>query len=399
MTMPIPQERIAILLQLYSGRKTSSEEEMELFDWLESNHFQHPFEQHIQLLVEHYNGKEPVPAVDWDVVYNNILMHAGEEIPAPVIQRRLWPKVAVAAAVAVVISAVSVYFLSSTSIKSLPIVRLAPASQSPGDVPPGMNGAVLTLSSGKKILLDSASNGALAKEGSITLVNKDGRLVYDRQNLSEQQEISYNTMTTAKGRQYQLQLADGSRVWLNAASSITYPTTFAGKERRVTITGEAYFEIAHDASKPFKVTANGMDIQVLGTHFNVNLYDDEALTRTTLIEGSVKLTKNNASVVLTPGQQAQVNNKGEIKLTNDVSIDEVIAWKNGFFIMKKADIGSIMRQVARWYDISVVYQDGIPAGRISGDISRSMNLSKLMEVFELSGIHLAIDDKKVIVKP
>jgi len=206
-------------------------------------------------------------------------------------------------------------------------------------------------------------------------------------------------MTTTNGKQYQLQLSDGSKIWLNAASSVTYPTAFTGNERKITITGEAYFEIAHDAKKPFTVSAHGMDVEVLGTHFNVNAYDDEENTSTTLLEGSVKIKNRQATTLLTPGQQLQLNKDGKINLVRDADVQEAVAWKDGLFIMKKAAIPSIMRQIARWYDVEVAYSNGVPAGRISGDIPRNMNLSKVLEVMELSGVHFMITGKKVLVTP
>jgi transmembrane sensor len=170
----------------------------------------------------------------------------------------------------------------------------------------------------------------------------------------KQSDVLFNTLTTPRGGQFRLALPDGSEVWLNAASSIKYPTAFTGKDRKVEITGEAYFEIAHDASKPFKVRVNGMEVNVLGTHFNINAYHDEAFVNTTLLQGKVSLTKAGAVALLRPGQQARVDNTRSISVLNNVDVDQVVAWKNGYFSFEKADLQTVMRQIARWYDVDII---------------------------------------------
>jgi ferric-dicitrate binding protein FerR (iron transport regulator) len=223
-------------------------------------------------------------------------------------------------------------------------------------------------------------------------------------------EILYNTISTPRGGQYQLMLADGSKVWLNAESSLRFPVSFTGQERKVELMGEASVGVAHVSSSlgggreeaagmPFKVKVHGMEVEVLGTHFNINSYDNESTIRTTLLEGSVKINKNNSSSLLKPGQQAQMNKAGEIKIINNVDVEEAIAWKEGKFQFDKADIHDIMRQLARWYDVDVEYK-GTVSSHFGGTISRDVNLSQVLNMLHLTGeVNFQIQDKKVVVMP
>jgi transmembrane sensor len=212
-------------------------------------------------------------------------------------------------------------------------------------------------------------------------------------------EVVYNTISTPRGGQYQLMLADGSKVWLNAASSLRFPASFVGKERKVELLGEAYFEVAKNAKMPFKVKVNGMEVEVLGTHFNINSYENESTIRTTLLEGSVKINKNNSSSLLKPGQQAQMNKAGEIKIINDADVEEAIAWKEGKFQFDRADIHDIMRQLTRWYDVDVEYK-GTVSSHFGGTISRDVNLSQVLNMLHLTGeVKFQVEDRKVVVMP
>lgn len=269
----------------------------------------------------------------------------------------------------------------------------------PKDIAPGGQRAILQLADGTEIKLDSAGDGMLAQQGKVKVIKQqDGRISYDRPE-DKTAETLYNTITTPKGGQYQLLLADGSRVWLNAASSLRFPVCFTGAQRKVELKGEGYFEIAHIAARPFHVQVNNMDIQVLGTHFNVNAYTDEATARTTLLEGSVKVSEGATAVSLQPGQQAARTGNGQITVENNVNIEEVMAWKNGMFFFKGADLETILRQAARWYDVDIDYEGKI-AQRFSGQISRNVNASQLFNILELTGkVHFEIEGKKVIVKP
>ena len=270
------------------------------------------------------------------------------------------------------------------------------------DLPPGHDGAILKVANGEEVILDSAQNGTLTNQGNIQLVKQNGQLIYNGETSSS--EVLYNTMTTPKGRKYELILSDGTKVTLDAASSIRYPTVFAGKERRVEITGQAYFEVRHDTAKPFIVQKNEMSVQVYGTEFNVNAYDDEPAMKTTLVKGKVKVS--NASTeqgrktqMLDPGQQAIITKTGAIDLDRNADVELAIAWKNGYFQFRETDLKTIMRQVMRWYDVDVVYDNNIIDRYFTADISRNKNLSALLKILELSDIHFNLRGKTLTVKP
>jgi len=255
------------------------------------------------------------------------------------------------------------------------------------DIPPGSNKAILTLAGGQKINLDDAKSGELAEQAGISITKSaTGELVYTATKNGSSNSISAtNRMETPKGAQYQVILQDGTHVWLNAASSLTYPTSFSGAERKVSLTGEGYFEVAKNAKMPFKVEVDGQtEVTVLGTQFNINAYPEEKTMNTTLVEGAVLLRSNDRSATLVPGQQGQVNRNGaRIELINDVELDEVIAWKNGFFSTSSASLEMIMRQVERWYDVKVVYKEDIQAEFVA-KLPRDLPLSKLLHLLELT---------------
>ena len=335
----------------------------------------------------------------------------------------------VAAAVLIALLGTGVYWLFYHAPQKQ--LALTQGQRFQNDVAPGKNAALLILAGGQKIVLDSSAKGAISRQGNTTIINTNGQLVYNEL-LKKQGEILYNTLTTGRGNQYQLVLPDGSRVWLNAASSITYPASFTGGERKVSITGEAYFEIAKDEARPFIVQKKELSIQVLGTHFNINTYDDEDAVKTTLLEGSVKVVNGNNSSVLRPGQQAvivkgrelvkdagngQEQAKGKdagpgrtndaisskargaepIKVVDDPDIEEVMAWKNGVFRFNDATIESIMRQMARWYDVSVIYDTKITQHFIA-DVPRDVPVSELLKLLELTDqVHFKIEGKKITV--
>ncbi|MFT3947613.1 MAG: FecR domain-containing protein [Agriterribacter sp.] len=257
--------------------------------------------------------------------------------------------------------------------------------------------AVLTLSSGEKILLDSVSAGKVTAEGGVEVTKaSDGRIVYSGNN----QNTVSNTISLPKGsRPLQLVLADGSRVWLNAASSITYPTSFTGQRRRVEIQGEAYFEVSHDKLKPFIVQCGITYVEVLGTHFNVKAYTDEPSTDITLLEGSVNVVRNNeenAAVLLHPGQQAVVTDM--IQLVNNADTESAIAWKNGYFSLKGADLHAIMRQISRWYNVEVIYEGNVSDRKFVGVISRDIRLSDLLQSLKEYGIEGRLEQQKLILQ-
>jgi len=266
------------------------------------------------------------------------------------------------------------------------------------DVLPGGDKATLTLADGSTVVLDEVQNGTLAQQGSSKVIKVGGKLLYDPAN-SSSKEIVYNTISTPNGGQYQLALPDGSLVWLNATSSIHFPTSFAGKERRVEISGEAYFEIAKNRDMPFVVSVNGAEVQVVGTHFNVNAYNDEDAVKTTLLEGSVKFVSGANINLLKPGQQSQLASNGLVKVVSNVDVDEVIAWKNGMFGFENAGIETVMRQLSRWYDVEIEYK-GKTEDLFIAEMRRNIKLSDALRALELTGkVKFEILGKKIIVMP
>ncbi len=277
-----------------------------------------------------------------------------------------------------------------------PLVKNQPLKN---DVAPGGNKATLQLADGSTIILDSSNNGNIANQGQTKIIKIDGQLAYNADGSSK--EILYNTISTPRGGQYQLILADGSKVWLNAASSLHFPTSFIGKERKVTLTGEGYFEVAKNADMPFKVEIAGKgEVEVLGTHFNVNAYEDEATVKTTLLEGAIKVYKGTSQQLLNPGEQAVFNsalNADKITLNRNVDVAQVVAWKNGYFQFDNVNIQNIMRQMTRWYDVEVVYSGNVPVGHYVGKPSRNLNLSQILKIIEYSGIKLKLENKVITV--
>jgi transmembrane sensor len=269
------------------------------------------------------------------------------------------------------------------------------------NVLPGSNKATLTLADGKVILLDSNTSKNISSQGvSAVSVSKEGELIYQIAKRDAKADDVINILSIPKGGQYKLQLADGTMIWMNAASTLRYPASFQGSVREVELTGEAYFEVAHDKEKPFIVKLkNETRVQVLGTSFNINAYDNENELLTTLLEGSVKVITPIGQQALIPGQQLQIDQSGKIRVATNINTEEVIAWKNGQFSFHGADLRTLMRQLERWYDIEIEYKGNFPKDRFSGTVSRTANLSQVLKILELSEVHFKMEGKKLIVMP
>ena len=317
---------------------------------------------------------------------------------------RLWPRIAVAASIFIVLSFSTYFLLHKNRVEALN------AQNRIHDIAAGGNKAVLTLSNGKKIVLTNAGNGLLVKQGNSTVSKTaDGQLAYQAPSLTERAGTAavYDTLTVPRGGQYQLKLADGSTVWLNAATCIRYPANFTGSERKVElIYGEADFQVKHNAAMPFKVLATGQTIEDIGTNFNINAYGDEPSVRTTLLEGAinVSLPKSFSSSVknvmgLKPGQQLVLQPTTNTTSIKEVDADVVVDWKNGEFYFKNEPLPSIMRRVSRWYDVKIVYEGNkINPVTYSGSLPRFSSLSKILEKLQGSGdVLFKIDGKKVII--
>ena len=344
-----------------------------------------------------------------DIAYSKIQSTIAGDIesrpgPAVPLYRRLWFRISAAAAVIFFVSTTAFYFLHRNNDRVT--AQRQHSIQPIKDVLPGTNNAILTLDNGTTIVLDSVANGTLARQGGIKVLKLNGQIAYDKSgNVNLNAAPIYNTITTARGNQYQVVLADGSKVWLNAASSIRFPAYFTGNERKVEITGEAYFEVAKDPTKPFKVfissslgKLDGAEIEVLGTHFNVNAYPEEEDVKTTLLEGSVKIKRGNNEQMLTAGQQARLTSD-TITIKKNVEVSQVVAWKDGFFVFDNSDIKMIMRQVARWYDVEVSFEGKIQEEEYTGKVSRNVPLSNFLKMLELNDINVKTEGRKITIAP
>lgn len=324
-----------------------------------------------------------------------------KRVKKPVIQT--WLKYAAAAVIVCMLSAGILFYLKNT--RSLPISDNLALSHV---IKPGGNKATLTLANGKKISLTDANNGEVARQSGVSITkSKDGELVYAAESSTDKKPevaISYNMIETPKGGQYQINLPDGSRVWLNAGSSLKYPASFASlKERKVILNGEAYFEVVHNASLPFRVVTNSQEVEDIGTEFNINSYADESI-KTTLIEGSVKISDSKKAyapkqgIVLRPGQMATNEADKNSIAVHHVNTASIIAWKSGYFVFNDENIRDIMKDLARWYDFDVEYQGDMSNVQFHGNYLRSRNLYKLLNAIELTNkVKFKIEGRRITV--
>jgi len=304
-------------------------------------------------------------------------------------------------AAAFLVIAVGAFLIYRQRVTSFPQKQVAVVPVK--DLLPGGNKATLTLAGGQQILLDDAKTGILAQEGAIR-VNKtnSGTLTYTPNELrgkSIKEELRFNMLTTPRSGTYMVVLPDQSKVWLNSASSLKYPASFDGQvDREVSLTGEAYFEVAKKAGQPFRVLVKGTTVEVLGTSFNINAYTDESAIRTTLLDGAVRVAYHTERALLKPGEQALLNQDDLFKIAQ-VDVNAAVAWKNGFFNFDHSDLQAVMRQISRWYDIEVVYNGIVPRRSFSGVIDRQLTLSQVLKILESNGVHFSIDGKKLNVTP
>ena len=305
-----------------------------------------------------------------------------------------------AAAVALLLIATGAWYWHFRSAGNISVQDgIAQYGQPKHDLPPASKKAVLILANGAAITLDSASNGMLTRQGHTQIIKSaGGNLVY-ASGAGQSSEPLYNSIVTPRGGQYHVTLSDGTSVWMNAASSLRFPAAFTGSIRQVALTGEAYFEVAKNAAKPFVVVVNNMKVTVLGTHFNVMAYGDEAAINTTLLEGSVKVTEGKTTTLLSPGEQAQSDRKGNIRLVREADMNAAVAWKNRLFWFDHDDIRTVMRQISREYNIDVEIRGDIQR-HFTGSIPRDVNVSTVFEVLQQTGgVHFTINNEKIIVTP
>jgi len=383
---PGKKKRIAYLVAGFLEKNLTGEEETELDDWINaSDQNQRIFDDLIDPDKLRQGFKE-LDNLDVQASWQRI-----EQRKEAIKPLRLWPKYAAAAAI-VILLGVTIFYLypedTDTGKKNM--------TAAPADIMPGGNKATLTLDDGATVALDEIPNGIISAEKSagIKKIN-EGELTYDASTTSV---MGYNTLTTPKGGQYTVILPDGSKVILNAASSLKYPLSFTGENRVVELTGEGYFEISKDKTKPFIVKTTKQQVEVLGTHFNINAYADESKIHTTLVEGSVRVSASGIQKVLSPGYQT-ILDENNLLTIKQADLLEVTAWKEGNFEFVNAPIETIMKQVARWYDAGIVYEGNIPY-HFNASISRNVPVSKLLKLLESTRrVHFTITGNKIIVKP
>jgi len=419
--MPMDANQFSDLLKRYRLGTCTEEEKVWVEGW------------YMERRSKIYNPlTEAEEALAGEKIYSNVMDMLAIEATEKVIplwrRRKGWW----VAAGTMLLMATAAYFLFSHKSSLPELVRTPKPETKP--VMPGGNKALLTLADGSVIVLDSAANGALSQQGKTLVFKKqDGELVYKSGSNGNQEVVAWNTISTPRGGQYQVVLPDGTKVWLNAVSSLRFPAGFTGDERIVELTGEAYFEVASlrqaagggGKKLPFIVNilpsssgGGGGRVEVLGTHFNVKAYNDEDAVKTTLLEGKVKVSTfgqlDNQSAnpnvknhklqtinykLLSPGQQAQIAKNGQMIVDEDADVDEAVAWKNGRFQFTDADVETVMREISRWYDVTIEYAGKIPAEKFEGEIPRNSNITEVFKILELSNVHCKIAGRKITVLP
>lgn len=402
--------RLNELFDLYIRKKLLPEEELELMQAIMDPLIQQQFKKCIDELYEEMPDSDfKMSELQAETIFQAIIQNdkGGNKKPVRLYQQRWFQYAASILLIPSIIAiGISIY---RTKESEKPV--LASVLQ---DIAPGSNKALLTLSDGTVVAIDSSTRGNIALQGNTQIRQLDnGELAYQPSGGAADQ-LLYNKMTTPRGGQIQLILPDGTKVWLNAASSIRYPTSFNGPERKVEVTGEVYFEVAQDADKPFKVNVDQKaDVLVLGTSFNINAYENETSINTTLLKGAIKvaisantdlITSGSREVLLKPGQQAQIGvyNKinQTIKVRNELNLKQVMAWKNGVFEFESSSLSQIMKQLERWYDITVVYEKKTDDIEFEGSISRNIPLQQLLKELEFMGIHSRLEsDRRLIILP
>jgi transmembrane sensor len=405
------KDRILYLLTQYADDKASREEVEEMFEWMRLAGSEEVLKS--MIAEEWLEEGDTVPEErDWEKIW--AVVRAGTVVGH---RPRLFSmaRVGVAAAVVLMLGGGVIYWVTGKRRAGGQAPGPVASSHYKTDIAPGGNKALLTLANGSTIVLDSAQDGTLAQQGTTKIIKLDGgALAYraatgSKGQTTEQttEQTGYNTIATPRGGQYRIILPDGSKVWLNAASSLRFPAAFTGSDRTVELTGEAYFEIVKNAGKPFHVKVatggkggEGMDVEVLGTSFNVMAYANEEKIHTTLLEGKVKVKQGALAENLSPGRQAIVDQTTHVMEVGEGNIDQAVAWKDGLFRFKETDIRELMRQVERWYDVEVVYRTDRGDQDFTGVVSRNKNVSTLLHMLELTGtVHFKIEGKEIIVLP
>lgn len=409
-------DRLYFLFEHYLNSHIPDNELKELFDYIREAGENNLLREEIISVFKKIQSPEKNDEVNWETMYQQIISESALTEKKNIKKLNLWKKVAAAVLILIIGGAGSYLFIRKNSVSK----QMMQAAQITHDILPGGNKATLTLSNGKTIILNKANNGMLASAGNMKVIKvNNGMLAYQQEEAGtnqrskiKDQRLEMNTLAVPRGGQYQLTLSDGTKVWLNAASSIRYPVAFTGKERVVEVTGEAYFEVAKNVDMPFIVKTlsplgggrEGAVVQVLGTHFNVNAYDDEGIVKVTLLEGLIKVQLENSSrqsAIVHPGEQAQLNKAGAIRLVKDADVNDAVSWKNGFFSFRNDNLEEVLRKLSRWYDVDVVYDPGVNnQQQFSGRIDRDLTLSQVLKGLTLTQAHFKIEaNRKLEILP
>lgn len=375
-------KEISKLIDLYLKGACSPAQEEQVKQW---------FEEYSITDREFYNGDTAQVQASLQKTLSCLrekINTVSNEVEVPV--KKLWPKRLVAAAILLISCSAALLFYNNYKSGS--------ANFYANDIAPGKNKAILTLADGSKIALDDAAQGQIASQAGIKITKTaTGQLVYEINPASNAvAATAYNTISTPAGGQYQVKLPDGTSVWLNAASSLKFPASFGAlKERRVTLSGEGYFEVTRNKHQPFIVATDNQEVQVLGTHFNISAYDDDNNTKTTLLEGSVSINHN---TLLKPGQEA-INSGNSIQV-DETDTEEAVAWKNGKFRFSNENIKDLMRKLSRWYDVEIIYDGQMTNKDFSGSVSRFAHISKILDVLQSTNtVHFKVEGRRVTVMP
>jgi transmembrane sensor len=377
--------RITYLLKSYTSKTCTREELNELFAYLAAAENNEALYDTIEEAYQDIHPGSELPEIDYESVFDNIILQS----PA----RKLFVFRSVAAAAALLFLAVTaLWWVGRNKTDTNSTIGTVFT-----DVSPGTNKATLTLADGSTVTLDSAGNQVIS-HGSTNITQQNGQLLYAAQKAGA--GIQYNKLATPRGGQYRVTLPDGTKVWLNSSSTLKYPTAFTGSQRIVELEGQGYFEVASNAAQPFKVLVNDMEVQVLGTHFDVMAYKDETTVNTTLLEGKVQVKEGANLQLLKPGQQALRNNQNHTISVQEADVKKVMAWKNGLFVFNNMALPAILREIARWYDVDIIYQTLPSTELYGGGIGRNLHLSNVLSLLETSGYnHFKLDGRKVIVLP
>lgn len=386
--MPKEKDHYQQLLQRFLDNNCTPGETEELFDFLQQDASN-------RLLLEEMSASFGSPAQQdvgpWRDRVREKLLLATQPVKVVPFYKKWLPKVAAAVLLLAIATIGWQYYRTAKNVT--PLSSLANTRPDPL---PGGNKAMLTLANGATVVLDSAANNAIPSQGATKVIRINGQLKYEAGQAAND-AVVFNTLTTPRGGQYKVELPDGTLVWLNAASSLRFPTAFTGGERTVILNGEGYFEVAHRNNMPFKVQLGSGVVEVLGTHFNIMAYPNETKVRTTLLEGAVKVTHNTHAARLVPGQQASWMADGSNITVITADTDEAVSWKEGYFQFNRALLADVMRQLQRWYNVEVRYEGSTSKREFWGKIPRNVRLSEALKILELSSVHYSMKNDTIII--